>query len=270
MNAVLAIDPTHRVVPPTAAESPRPLVPAVLPAGHGCPRPVRPPGPGRAEVWLVDAARHGASAAGLARELLDAGEQARAAEFAHGLDRSRYLAAHVALRRLLGGYLGCAPRQVTIARAPCPGCGEPHGRPVVPGSTLHFSLSHSGDLSLLAFAGAPVGIDVEAVPTAETVAEAAEVLHPREAAELAALCAAERPASFAEIWTRKEAYLKGVGIGLSGDPATHYVGRGGQRGRVPGWTIADVEVPYGNRAALSLRDTVGSDPPSRGRPGPGV
>ncbi|MET9566624.1 4'-phosphopantetheinyl transferase family protein [Streptomyces tauricus] len=129
-----------------------------------------------------------------------------------------------------------------------------------PGSALHFSLSHSGDLSLLAFAARPVGIDVEAVPAPETVGEAAEVLHPREAAELAALPADERPAVFAAVWTRKEAYLKGLGIGLSDSPAAHYVGSGAVPAHLPGWTITGIEVPGDHRAAVALRHTTGGDP----------
>ncbi|MGN9821708.1 hypothetical protein ACTMUQ_41195 [Streptomyces sp. SD11] len=49
MNAVLITAPA---APPPAAGPPRLLVPTVLPPDHGCPHPVRPPGPGLAEVWL--------------------------------------------------------------------------------------------------------------------------------------------------------------------------------------------------------------------------
>ncbi|MFI5758915.1 4'-phosphopantetheinyl transferase family protein [Streptomyces sp. NPDC051569] len=214
-----------------------------------------PPFPADApQVWLVDAAEHHQAAASQAPDTLDVRELARAAEFLHSADRDTYVCAHVALRRLLGAYLGLPPRAVSISRAPCPGCQEPHGRPVVPGASLHFSLSHCGDLSLLAFAAAPVGVDVEAFPSPRTIVEAADVLHPLEAAELATLPPAERPPAFTRVWTRKEAYLKGLGIGLSGSPHTAYVGTGPVSAALPGWTVTDVRVPGGYCAAVAVRD----------------
>ncbi|WP_324290404.1 4'-phosphopantetheinyl transferase family protein [Streptomyces sp. H27-H1] len=82
--------------------------------------------------------------------------------------------------------------------------------------------------------------------------ELADVLHPREAAELASLSPGERSAAFTRVWTRKEAYLKGLGVGLSGNPAADYVGSGAVPTRLPGWTLTDVLVPEGHRAALAL------------------
>ncbi|MER7763038.1 4'-phosphopantetheinyl transferase superfamily protein [Streptomyces sp. NPDC097619] len=207
------------------------------------------PGP---EVWLVDTSEYRDHAHRRAPATLDAQELTRAAEFVRNSDRDSYVCAHVALRRLLGAYLGLSPREVTVERAPCAHCDEPHGRPVLPGGTLHFSLSHGAGLSLLAFATAPVGVDVEELVPTATIAETASVLHPREAAELALLPAADRPLAFTRVWTRKEAYLKGLGIGLSADPAADYVGSGPVPAAVPGWSLLDVSVPEGHCAAVAL------------------
>ncbi|WP_327250880.1 4'-phosphopantetheinyl transferase family protein [Streptomyces sp. NBC_01244] len=217
------------------------------------------PGPAQAvlvaaspQLWLVDTTNYRVHAARHAPGTLDAQELARAAEFVQAADRDAYVCAHVALRRLLGAYLGIVPREVTVERAPCAHCDEPHGRPVLPGGALHFSLSHCTDISLLAFATAPVGVDVEELVAPRTIPELADVLHPREAAELAALSPGERSAAFTRVWTRKEAYLKGLGVGLSENPAADYVGSGAAPARLPGWTLTDVLVPAGHCAALAL------------------
>ncbi|WP_206323300.1 4'-phosphopantetheinyl transferase superfamily protein [Streptomyces sp. HNM0574] len=203
--------------------------------------------------------RVSAHAAAARREAgsLSAGERERAAAFRREADRDRYLVAHTALRGELAARLGGSPRAVPLTRAPCPGCGGPHGRPSVAGDLLHFSLSHAGDLVLLAFADAPVGADVEALPAPGVVADVGASLHPRERAELAALPERERPAAFTRCWTRKEAFLKGLGTGLATDPAADYVSTLERPAPLPGWHLADVPVPPGYAAATALARPAG-------------
>ncbi|KKZ70869.1 hypothetical protein VO63_26605 [Streptomyces showdoensis] len=215
-----------------------------------------------AEVWLVPP---GAVAAGGAAGVLDAEERDRAARLRRAADREVYVAAHTALRVLAGGYLGRAPGAVVFARLDCPGCGGPHGRPVLAerGDALHFSLSHSKGLALVAFAPVPVGADVEAVPEAGTVGQVADSLHPAERSELALLAGAERAAAFTRCWTRKEAYLKGTGQGLSGTGfADTFVGTGARPLPVPGWTLTDVRVPQGFAGACAVRTGAGAAGPA--------
>ncbi|MDB1086129.1 4'-phosphopantetheinyl transferase superfamily protein [Streptomyces sp. ACA25] len=207
------------------------------------------------QLWLVRSGPQAAAVARLASEVLDAEEKRRAAAFRQSRDRDCYLAAHLALRRLLGACLGTAAGAVRLVREACPGCGEPHGRPAVAGGGVHFSLSHSGSLALLALAAVPVGVDVEAVPEAGTVADVAPQLHPAEVEELAALPGSGRPAAFARVWARKEAYLKGLGIGLGRSPAEDYVGTAESPAPGPdGWSLADVAVGPGHAGAVALRD----------------
>ncbi|MFB7557408.1 4'-phosphopantetheinyl transferase family protein [Streptomyces brevispora] len=211
------------------------------------------PGPAGPRLWLVATAAHQETVTRYAPLVLDPAELARAEEFRRPGDRATYMCAHVGLRRLLGAHLGIAPRAVLVARAPCPCCGEPHGRPVLPGGRLHFSLSHCEGLSLIAVAATPVGVDIEPVPAPETVMEATDVLHPAESAELTALAPDPGAAAFARVWTRKEAYLKGIGVGLGADPSAEYVGSGPVPSAPAGWLLADVTVPAGHRAAVALR-----------------
>ncbi|MEV0451042.1 4'-phosphopantetheinyl transferase superfamily protein [Streptomyces sp. NPDC050600] len=224
----------------------------IIPKEFGRDRPAAAP-PGAAEVWLVPP---GAVAAAGGPGVLDAEERHRAGRLRRAVDREVYVAAHTALRVLAGAYLGQAPEGLVFARQDCPGCGGPHGRPVFAGEAagLHFSLSHSRDLALVAFAPVPIGVDVEGVPEARTVGSVASALHPDERRELALLDGAPLASAFTRCWTRKEAYLKGTGQGLSGSGfADTVVGTGARPLPVPGWTLTDVRVPRGFAAACAVR-----------------
>ncbi|MFE6973304.1 4'-phosphopantetheinyl transferase family protein [Streptomyces sp. NPDC057682] len=219
--------------------------------GHRAPVPR--PGDGAPSLWLVDVAAQGGAAARLAPGILDAAERARAAQLVAPADRACYLTAHTALRLLLGARLGVAPRDVPLTREPCPSCGGPHGRPAT-GGGVHFSLSHTRGLVLLAFAGVPVGADVELLQRPSVIAEISGQLHPAEVRELAELSGPERPVAFGRVWTRKEAYLKGEGIGLAEGLAAGYVGTGPEPAAGPaGWVVTDVRVPDGYAAAVAVR-----------------
>ncbi|MFF9479684.1 4'-phosphopantetheinyl transferase family protein [Streptomyces sp. NPDC014733] len=198
------------------------------------------------------------------RALLDARERRRAAALRRPADRALYIAVHAELRRVLGGLLGTAPGAVELVRLACPGCGGPHGRPAVAGGGVHFSLAHGDGLALLGLAAAPIGVDVERVPAAQLVADASAALHPAERAELARLPEPARRAAFARCWTRKEAYLKATGEGLSGT-ALHdrRLGCGPRPEPVPGWTLTDVPVPGGWAAACVVRGSGAATPPHR-------
>jgi 4'-phosphopantetheinyl transferase len=132
----------------------------------------------------------------------------------------RFVAAHAALRSILGAALDRDPRALRFARR----CGRygatNHGKPhleVEPG--LDFSLSRSGDVALLALArGRRVGVDVERPPPgADLAAVAAQALAPGERTAIAALPPGERDAAILRAWTRKEALLKAQGLGVDGD-----------------------------------------------------
>lgn len=111
---------------------------------------------------------------------------------------------------------------------------------------MHFSLSHSGGLALLALAAEPVGIDVERVPGPQLAAEASRALHPSERQDLTRMPPGARATAFARCWTHKEAYLKATGEGLSSTALQSvYVGTGHTPVGRPGWTVFDVAVPGG-------------------------
>ncbi|MEU9731451.1 4'-phosphopantetheinyl transferase superfamily protein [Streptomyces sp. NPDC048002] len=225
---------------------------SVLRAGADTPGPRPLHGP--LELYLARVGEQDAPVLRQAGTVLDAEERARASAFRHDRDRDAYVVAHAALRGVLSVVLGVRAEALPLAREPCAGCGGPHGRPVLRTPGVHFSLSHSGGLVLVALAPAPVGVDVEGLATMQAVLSAQSALHTAEAEELARLPAYGRPAAFTRAWVRKEAYLKGLGTGLVRDPALDYLGTGPTpTDPAPGWAVRDVLVPSGYAAAVALR-----------------
>jgi len=220
---------------------------------------------GEVAVWRVAATAANSRAAEAARAALSEEEARRAGTFHKPADRALYLVAHVALRLLLGEQLGVPAGAVVLGRAACPGCGGPHGRPTLSDPSLEFSLSHTGGLALIALARDTVGLDVEQrAPFEEaTGLDIASQLHPAERAVLDGLPQDRKAEATLRCWVRKEAYLKGTGVGLSQGADTEYVGLGPGHPGLPGagslpaepagWGFADVPVPDGYAAAVALR-----------------
>ena len=115
---------------------------------------------------------------------------------------------------------------------------------------MQFSLSHGGDLVLVGLAETPVGVDVEAVPDEDVAADLRTRLHPAEQREIEA--AEHLDEAFARVWTRKEAYLKGTGTGLSRGLSTDYLGATGLAPLPDGWSVQDVPVHTGYAAAAAV------------------
>jgi 4'-phosphopantetheinyl transferase len=162
---------------------------------------------GAVDVWAadLDAADDALTA------LLSPDEAARAARFVREEDRRRWARAHGILRALLGGYLDTDPRAVRFRAGP-------HGKPDLTGSasTLRFNLSHSAEVGLYAFAtDVPVGVDIEVRRRPIDPIGLARRVLPEEAGRLAVLEPAEREREFLRAWTRHEAVLKCLGLGIA-------------------------------------------------------
>lgn len=141
---------------------------------------------------------------------LSAAERERAARFRSAADRRRFVVAHSKLRELLGARCGTPPESLQLESGK-------HGKPVLAGSRLQFSLSRSGELAAFAFAcGRAVGIDIEAVlPLAAAEAIAARTFPRREWRAYAALAPRDKLPGFFRGWTRTEALAKALGGGLA-------------------------------------------------------
>lgn len=146
--------------------------------------------------------------------LLDAQERARAARFRFELHRRRFVTGRVALRRILAQHLDCDPGSLRFGYGPY---GKPSLIHPAAGAALSFSASNSGALGAVAVArGGELGLDIEALRTHDDLELIArDAFAAEERAWLAALPPAEQTAGFYALWTGKEAYLKGKGIGLS-------------------------------------------------------
>lgn len=169
--------------------------------------------PAEVHLWRVFVSSPVANDAAAA-DALSEDERTRASRFHFEADRGRFVASRVALRRILASYLGATPASLAF------GTGT-HGKPFLDapahGRSLRFSLTHSGDLALVAVSlGRNLGVDVEQVrPRADLEGFAARYFSPRERDALARIPPGDRLRAFLEIWTLKEAYLKACGDGLA-------------------------------------------------------
>ena len=147
---------------------------------------------------------------------LSTDERKRAESFVQERDRSRYIIARGILRELLGHYLDIAPEHVCLSYG---ANGKPHTPDSLAGSGLEFNLSHAADSAVYAFANRrQVGIDIEPLNKGLAWRELAPIVFSaREQVELAEIPEDEKAEAFLRGWTRKEAFVKGCGTGLSLD-----------------------------------------------------
>ena len=167
-------------------------------------------------VWSAKLDVPRADQEGLA-ECLSAPERERVSHYKFEYDRRKFVVRSGVRRRILSSYLdGAAPAQIAfkVTNFGKPSLDAPHDQ-----SGLHFNSSDSGERSLYAFTlRRDLGIDIEAVrplPDAEKLAQ--RYFSPEEIKILLARKGHAREEYFFRIWSRKEAILKTVGVGLSGN-----------------------------------------------------
>ena len=198
---------------------------------------------GEVHVWRLDISLERDAA------LLSTDERERAARFHFARDRDRFVSGRAALRELLGRYLGAAPASIAFDYGPR---GKPHVR------GLHFNLSHSDDAALLAVGPAPLGVDIERCEASPDLASMAARCYG--ALELQGWRASADPVGlFFTLWTRKEAFIKATGEGVSqladfdvslrpGEPAQLL--RVAGEARPAGWSMCELPTIPGYAAAL--------------------
>jgi 4'-phosphopantetheinyl transferase len=142
--------------------------------------------------------------------MLDADEHRRATRFRFERDRRRYIMRRGKLREFLSVYLNCAPSRIRFAY-------NRFGKPSLIGGDLRFNLSHSHAMALFVVArGIEVGCDIERRDpqlVSEQIPE--HFFSPCEVQTLRSLPAADQTLAFFNCWTRKEAFIKARGYGLS-------------------------------------------------------
>lgn len=217
-----------------------------------------------AEVHLWQATLDERLAAEL-KHLLSDDEKARADRFHFEKDRNDFIAARVLLRTLLSAYLGVNSAKLSFAYADK---GKPYLEESLP-SGIKFNLAHSHGRALYAFSnGREVGVDLEFMRddlADEKVAE--RFFSAGEIDSLKAVGPELRKEAFFNCWTRKEAYIKACGEGLSmplnefdvslvpGEPAV-LLENHKEPADVTRWSLHSIPVPSGYVAALCVE---GSD-----------
>jgi 4'-phosphopantetheinyl transferase len=182
------------------------------------------------------------------RQWLDPDERERAARFHFERHARAYILGRGVLRALIGAHLNVSPEAIRFRYGA-------KGKPALDlgPAALSFNFSNSGPFGLYALTqGCELGVDVEELhAVAQMVDVAARFFARDEISDLMSLPEPERPGAFFRCWTRKEAYVKAVGDGLSvpldsfrvtllaGEPAriTHL---DGSEESALGWTLHDV------------------------------
>jgi 4'-phosphopantetheinyl transferase len=191
----------------------------------------------------------------LAKDELDRADRFR---FAHL--RESFVIARAGLRCLLGRYLDICPADLRFIYGS-------KGKPALESAAgVQFNMTHSGRLAAVAItANCPIGVDLELIrPLPDMQQIAARFFCSEEAAEIMMLPASERELAFFRCWTRKEAYIKAIGDGLSapldgfrvtmqpGAPA-RFVHIGHDTNAANAWTLHDLCFAPDYAAALAYR-----------------
>ena len=165
----------------------------------------------KADLWYARVGDHAPQVEHLRDACLSVEEQTRYSRYRSREAAERYVVTRSLVRLVLGERLGVDPRAVTLGRTEM-------GKPTVRG--LHFNLSHSGELILLATCDDhAVGVDIERRRHVERAAalEARWLTDSERAAlQTARDKGADSSDAFLRIWSMKEARLKALGIGISG------------------------------------------------------
>lgn len=161
------------------------------------------------ELWYVDLDASAGALSGLSHCLSD-DELAKAQRFRSDLHRVRYMVGRSALRSVLADRLGCLPGAVRFSYGM-------NGKPMIKGGGGHFdfNLAHSEGEAVIALAGdATIGVDIELLrPIADVASLARLAFSDVERRELE--LARDPVLAFLTAWTRKEAYVKALGLGLT-------------------------------------------------------
>jgi 4'-phosphopantetheinyl transferase len=197
------------------------------------------------------------------RAILTEDEVDRANRFSFEILRQRFIAARGALRSILSRYITIFPGHLRFLYNQY---GKPFLAPEFSSYLLNFNLSHSGSMALYAMTrNKEIGVDVERVRSNFEYEEIAErFFSANEVAILRTIPAEQKLEAFYNCWTRKEAYIKAHGKGLSipldsfdvsfapGEPAVllHTKDEPQERSL---WTLRDIQPGPGYVGALAVK-----------------
>ncbi|HKG47619.1 MAG TPA: 4'-phosphopantetheinyl transferase superfamily protein [Pyrinomonadaceae bacterium] len=215
---------------------------------------------GIVDVWRIGLEQREERLEGF-RRTLEPHELERAGRFHFEKHRGHFIVARGFLRSVLARYLGTQPESLRFVYGG-------YGKPALESEhDLRFNLSHSNEVALLAVTlNAELGVDVEHMRADFASEDIARRFFSRsEVDAFNALPKAEQVAAFFRCWTRKEAYIKAIGKGLSqsldsfdvtlapGTPPALLRAEGDNASR---WLLTDVEVGEGYAGALAVERPV--------------
>ncbi len=173
-------------------------------------------------------------------------ERERATRFRFDRDRNRFIACRGTLRELLG-----LRRYENFVYGA-------FGKPRPEGSEIRFNVSHSHGMAMIAITrGREIGCDIERIDPSFADDKIPErFFSPNEVAALRALPARDQCEAFFRCWTRKEAFIKacGMGMSLALDSFDVSLDRPMLLRGADGWSLHDVDAPEGYAAAIVLED----------------
>jgi 4'-phosphopantetheinyl transferase len=199
--------------------------------------------------------------------LLSIDERMRAERFHFETDRKRFIVRRGILRMILGHYLDIEPSRLQF-------CYGENGKPALADifgkGTVQFNLSHSEGVALYAFTrDREIGVDIELIRDISEMEQIAErFFSTREKAVFHTLTNSRRKKAFYNCWTRKEAFIKATGEGLSlsldgfdvslapGEPAS-LLRIEGDRKAASRWSIQEVETAIGFAGAVAMEGQIG-------------
>jgi 4'-phosphopantetheinyl transferase len=194
---------------------------------------------------------------------LSGDERARAARFRFAELRTAFVAGRGVQREILSRYTGVPPHALAYRESA-------YGKPELDGPAaaagIRFNVSNSGDLALYAVTlRREIGVDLERLkPMPDGIDIARRFFSAPENEVFAALPEDVRDLSFFHCWTRKEAYIKAVGEGLSmpldrfdvafapGEPARILRTRGGPQDEAARWSMLELHPGPGYVGALAV------------------
>lgn len=213
------------------------------------------------DLWRATVEVSSLYSAGI-NKLLSSDERAKAARFVFERDRNRFVVARAFLRAILGRYLDCAPSELQFSYAD-------YGKPFLAGPYAHmnlnFNLAHSATMALYGITlGRAIGVDLEQIrPEIDIEEIASRFFSAKEASSLLSIPANDRGGAFFDCWTRKEAFIKAKGAGLSlpldqfdvtlspGEPASLLETRWNQD-ESSRWSLRAIDVGTGYAAAVAV------------------
>lgn len=165
--------------------------------------------PGEVHIWRSPLQGQPGADSGFWSSLSE-DEKNRANRFHFRQHRLEYIDGRGKLRHLLGQYLQIAPQDIVFDYGK-------QQKPFIRGSKLQFNISHSHGLALFAFGlEMEIGVDLEKMSTEIDILELCQQFFaPKEAQTILALSGLSQIEAFYTCWTRKEAFIKAKGQGLS-------------------------------------------------------